>query len=376
MWQVVDDATSADPLAGLSLATNPAAAIRLWIIMTIRQTCLLMVAFLALLHVRMAHPVSFGGTQWMLWAPTTLLLLTSTAVAGILSGSGLDTLFYGITVYSFFIAVFTTIALVFLVRTLFSIKKNLTAFNEPTDSWPSVRQIEDKPRPSFATEDIDAIKDGASWITSEPGSRRQSISGWSFSTHHTAATANGRPQTATYPSVPAKSSFWFGSTTPGDIQVPPVPPLPSPYGTGSGALTPEGLPDPDPFRRDVPNPKNQLKGRLGSQSSWLTSSDGSHTTLTAWSFPTASVPNASIADFQSAKDSVRNLQITLHGDSRPVTPALSSAQVLGGYGYAPGNTEAEKGMSSLATVDSTLTELSLRPVFAWSVTIWLPLVSR
>ncbi len=377
MWHVVDDATSADPLTGLTLATNPAAAIRLWIIMTIRQTCLLMVAFLALLHIRMAHPVSFGGTQWMLWAPTALLVLTSTAVAGILSGSGLDTLFYGLTAYSSSIAVFTTIALACLVKTLFSIKKNLIALNEPTESWPSVHQIENKPRPSLATEDIDAIKDGASWITSEPGSRRQSISAWSFSTHHTVATTNGRPQSATHPSVPAKSPFWFGSTTPGDIQVPPVPPLPSPYGTGT--LTSEGLPDPDPFRREVPNRNKQLKARFGSQSSWLTSSDGSHTAVTAWSFPAtlgAGAPNASIVDFHSAKGSVQDLQITLHGDSRPVTPTLSSAQVLGGYGYAPGNTEAERGMSSSASVDSTLIELSLRPAFAWSVTIWLPLVSR
>jgi len=378
MWQVVDDATSADPLTGLTLATNPAAAIRLWIIMTIRQTCLLMVAFLALLHIRMAHPVSFGGTQWMLWAPTALLVLTSTAVAGILSGSGLDTLFYGLTAYLSSIAVFTTIALACLVKTLFSIKKNLIALNEPTDTWSSVHQIEDRPRPSLATEDIDAIKDGASWITSEPASRRQSISAWSFSTHHTAATTNGRPQSAHHPSVPAKSSFWFGSATAGDIQVPPVPPLPSPYGFGT--LTPEDLPDPDPFRREAPSRNKQLKARLGSQCSWLTSSDGSHDgSLAAWSFPAtlgASAPNASIHDFHSAKGSVQDLQITLHGDSRPATPTLSSAQVLGGYGYAPGNTEAEKGMSSSASVDSTLVEISLRPAFAWSVTIWLPLVSR
>ena len=378
MWQVVTESTSGP--SGLAVATDPAGAIRLWIVVTIRQTCLLMVSLITLLHVRMAHPVSFGATQWILWAPTLLLTFTSTAVAGVLSGIGMDTLFYGLTAYSSSIAAFTAIVFAFLIRTLFAIKKNLTALSEPMDPWPSVRQMEDGPRPSFATEDIDAIKDGASWLTSEPGSRRQSISTWSFSTHHT-ATTNGRPQTANHSSLSAKSSFWFAPTTSADIQVPPVPPLPSPYGPPP-TLTPDGLPDPDPFRREVPHSNKHLKARMGSQSSWLTSSDGSHTTLTAWSFPTTkdgpniANPSTSIADFHTAQESVHELQATLHGESRPVTPAgLSSAQVLGGYGYAPGNTEAEKGMSSLSSNEDALVGISWLPAFTWSAFIWLPLVS-
>jgi len=225
--------------------------------------------------------------------------------------------------------------------------------------------MEDKPRPSFATEEIDAIRDGASWITSNASSRRNSVSAWSFSTHHTVATSyHGRPQTTTHPSVPAKSSFWFGSSGPNDVQIPPVPPLPSPY----GPATP-GLADPDPFRKDPPLPKHQ-KPRLGSQSSWLTSSNGSHTTVTSWSYPTThhegTVGNISTPDFQTA------LMAT---SSRPVTPAMADAQVLGGYGYAPGGMEVEKGLAALAAPVGTTVEVSMLPAVTWSVMIWVPLVS-
>lgn len=368
MWQVVNE--SSGP-SGFAVATDPASAIRLWIVVTVRQTCLLMVAFITLLHVRMAHPVSFGGTQWMLWAPTVLLICTSTAVTGILAGSGVETLFYGLTAYSSSVALFTAIAFACLIRTLFAIKRNLTAFDGSTESWPPVREIEGKARPSFGTEDIDAIKDGASWITSEPGSRRQSISAWSFSSHQTASTTNGRPQSTNHPSAQGK---WFGPNIPGDIHIPPVPPLPSPYGP---PLTPDGLPDPDPFRRDVPDNHKHMKLRLGSQSSWLTSSDGSHTTLTSWSFPAnrreTGVPNASMPDLHSAKGSVKDLNV--HSVQRPNTPGFSSAQVLGGYGFAQGNTEAEKGMSSMYSDDGSMEGISVIPVLSWLVTIFLPLVS-
>lgn len=369
MWQVVNESTYGP--SGYALATDPASAIRLWVIVTVRQSCLLMISFITLLHVRMAHPVSFGGTQWMLWAPTILLTITSSAVAGILAGSGVGSLFYGLTAYSSAIALFTTIAFSLLIRTLFAIKKNLTAFDESSEPWPPVREIEDKARPSFGTEDIDALKDGASWITSERGSHRQSISTWSFSTHHTATTP-GRPQSTYHPSVPARSSYWFGPNTPGDIQIPPVPPLPSPY--GPPALAPDGSPDPDPFRREMPTSHKSMRARLGSHNSWLSTSDGSHTELTAWSFPTALHETGVLdSDFQAAKGSIRDSQ--LQGPTRVNTPTLSSAQVLGGYGFAPGNTEAEKGMSSLLSEDGSLFEISAIPILSWLVTILLPLVS-
>ena len=299
--------------------------------------------------------------------PILLLVFTSTTIAGLLSGTGMDTLFYGLISYSTTLAVLSSIAFSCLIRTLFVIKKNLSAVN-PSNEWPPVKQIEEKPRPSFATEDIDAIRDGASWITSNASSRPNSISAWSFSTHHTVATSHhGRPQTGMHPSVPAKSSFWFGSTEPNEFQVPPVPPLPSPFGPISP--TSAGLADEDPFRRDLPPLPTHPRTRLGSQSSWLTSSNGSQTTITSWSYPTThyegTIPNVSTPDLQTALTST---------EARPITPALADAQVLGGYGYAPGGLEAEKGLVALATHPGTI-EISLRTVLGWSIMIWLPLVS-
>lgn len=336
--------------------------------MTIRQTCLLIIASITLLHIRMARSVSFGAKHWMLWMPTLVLVFTSTTIAGLLSGTGVDTLFYGLMSYSTTIAVSSTMAFGCLIRTLFVIKKNLSAVNS-SNEWPPVKQIEEKPRPSFATEDIDAIRDGASWITSNASSRHNSISAWSFSTHHTvAASHHGRPQTGIHPSVPAKSSFWFGSTEPNEFHVPPVPPLPSPYAPTSP--TSASLTDADPFRRDLPQLPNCPRTRLGSQSSWLTSSNGSHTTITSWSYPTThyedTIPNASTPDLQTALATAV---------TRPTTPALADAQVLGGYGYAPGSLEAERGLAALAAPPGTIINISLYNALGWLIMIWLPHVS-
>lgn len=342
--------------------------------MTIRQICLLIVASITLLHVRMGRSVSFGAKHWMLWAPTLLLAVTSTALAGILSGAGLNTLFIGLMAYSSTVAVLSSLAFGCLVGTLLIIKRNLTALNEDADPWPPVRQVEEKPRPSFATEEIDAIRDGASWITSNASasSRHNSISQWSFSTHQTVTTSHhghgsGRPQTATHASVPAKSSYWFGAPTPNGSSIPPVPPLPSPYGPLSP--TAEVLSDPDPFRRDGPSPVPHFpRDRLGSQNSWLTSTNGSQTTLSAWSYPTTHYEGT------IRSPSVQDLNAPLNGGSRPITPAMANAQVLGGYGFAPGSYEAEKGLAALAAPVGTNMEISVYRTIGWLFTIWVPLV--
>ncbi|KAF8804340.1 hypothetical protein BYT27DRAFT_7259320 [Phlegmacium glaucopus] len=71
---------------------------------------------------------------------------------------------------------------------------------------------------------------------------------------------------------------------PNEFQVPPVPPLPSSYAPMLPISV--NLADADSFRRDLPPLPNHPRAQLGSQSSWLTSSSGSHTTITSWSYPT------------------------------------------------------------------------------------------
>lgn len=333
-----------------------------------------MVASLILLHVRLGRSVSFGSKHWMLWAPTLLLTTTSTALAGVLAGVGLPSFFWGLVIYSGTVAVLSSIAFGCLIGTLIIIKRNLDAFNDSRHPWPP--QILEKPRPSFATEDVDVLKDGSSWITSRASSCQESISAFSFSTHHSRrpSNANSRilhPAFASHPSIPTKSAFWFNPVTPctgRESPVPPVPPLPAPYRSASPLL--HG--DPDPFRCNEP------PLRIGSQSSWLTEpSSEQGTVISAWSFPT-SRPTSPITLPVAAYPSTPDLQsqlLTSSAISRPATPAMISTDVLGGYGYAPELTEAEKGVGALAVVPVSDLDVSVYRTIGWLLSIWVPMVS-
>ena len=80
IWQVIIESLGGptDYATGL----DPLAAIRLWFAGTIRATCVFVIISMTLLHVRLARPVDFGKSHWLIWAPGLLLLITSTAVAG------------------------------------------------------------------------------------------------------------------------------------------------------------------------------------------------------------------------------------------------------------------------------------------------------
>lgn len=376
VWQAVAEHLGGP--AGFAVASDPASAVRLWFATTLRQACLLIVASLTLLHVRLGRPVDFGGKHWMLWAPTLLLVATSTALAGILAGTSVTSFFWGLIGYSSALAIASTVAFGCLMGTLVIIKRNLSTLNEIREPWPPAKQVEDKPRPSFATEEVDALKDGSSWITSRASSRADSISAFSFSTHHSRAASNAsskiapHPALASHPSIPAKSSFWFNPATPHtgrESPVPPVPPLPAPY--RPTAVAHESLHnDPDPFRRD-----GQLDGidqrlRMGSQSSWL-SEHSEQVTLSAWSFPATQPPTpaASTADLHA-----HLLPSSATAFSRPHTPAMVSTDVLGGYGYAPEAARAEQGVTSAASVHSGDLDVSVYRTAGWLVSIWVPFV--
>ncbi|KAF9226909.1 hypothetical protein BS17DRAFT_776320 [Gyrodon lividus] len=357
VWQAVTEYSGGSTSAGE--ASDAASSARLWFALTIRQNCLLVVAGLTLAHIRMGRSVSFGARHWMIWAPTLLLGVTSTALSSVLAGAGVPSLFAGLIAYSATTAVLSSAAFGGLVYTLIVIRRNLAALNEPTDAWPPVKEVEEKPRPSFATEDIDALREGSSWLTSDAASsRHETASNWSFSTHqaHQRQGSVHFNPAASQPSLVPKSSYWFNPPSPAmDPSIPPVPPLPSPY-RGNSSPTFVISEDPDPFRRDVPS-----RPRLGSQSSWLTSHAGSQATLSAWSYPTTQ-HGGSVVDI--------NAELLPHTmASRPATPALSSAKVLGGYGYTA---DSEKGIASLAVADSEVDISFYRYVF-WMLSIWVPL---
>lgn len=80
IWQVIAESLGGptDYAAGL----HSLAAARLWFASTIRITCVLVIIAMTLLHVRLARPVDFGKSHWLIWVPGLSLIITSTAVAG------------------------------------------------------------------------------------------------------------------------------------------------------------------------------------------------------------------------------------------------------------------------------------------------------
>lgn len=344
--------------------------------MTLKQTCLLTLLAIILLHIRMGKAVSFGRLHWIIWAPAAVIVTTSTTAASVLSVSGVPTFFYALVAQASTVAALTTVLLLCLVATLKAIKRNVAGFNEPTRHWPPAQDLADKPRHSFTTEDIDVLKDGSSWITSNASSRRGSMSQWSFSTHRTSFHGSIRANQfiASNPSIKPKSSFWFngaGHHEPDDV--PPVPPLPSQYKYSREGSTPSPVltQDPDPFRKDAQEYQYAVaRMRMGSQSSWLTSPSVSEATVSVWSFPTdrdrvESPMSMSHVHLLSSSPSP--------GCSHPTTAAMANAQVLGGYGYSQNEETAEAGATKTSYAANEI-DVSMWCTLTWLATIWIPLV--
>ncbi|KAF8655333.1 hypothetical protein AX16_003106 [Volvariella volvacea WC 439] len=343
VWQVINE--SRGGAAGHGIASDPASSVRLWAVLTVRPICLLVISAITLLHVRSGHSVSFGAKHWLIWSPTLLLIAFSTAMAGVLSGAGLKSLFAGIIAFSTSTAVLSTITVGCLIRTLLVIKRNLESPRNESEPWSLVPQYQ---QPTFSVDEINTLRlrDDASWISSNQGSTRNSIS-WSFST---ASQGRGRSHVRASPSLPTKP--WVSASTSRSN-------TPVPANQRAVSPTSAGLSDPDPFRRE-PLPQFP-RGRTGSDTSWITSTDGTHTTMSAWSFPTS--------------EAAKQQRKTLPNPPAPVndaahrSSALATAQVLGGYGYS---LEAEKGLIS-SSVPGIHIGVSTYCVIGWISLIWVPL---
>jgi hypothetical protein len=211
--------------------------------------------------------------------------LTLTLRVGVLAGADFPSFFIGMIAYSSSLTFLGVTVFVGLVGTLVAIRRNLTSTSELDDSWPPMRQVDEK-RHSFAQDEIDVLKEGSSWITSDAGScHGGSVSAFSFSTHQThVRKSSNSSSNFHHGSVPPKSAFWSNLETAGRISpVPPVPPLPAPYKPASPTFG-IACEDPDPFRRTV---GNDPRIRNGSQASWLTEPSIAPSTVTTWSFPLA-----------------------------------------------------------------------------------------
>ena len=142
-----------------------------------------------LVFVRLGKPVSFGKVHWIIWGPTAIAAFASALLAGIMAGIGVNSLFIGTVSLTTALAVFSTAVFSCLIGTLVVIRRNLAAAAEPKEPWPPLQ--EKQPRPSFATEDIDALKDGSSWITSTAGKSGSMSAMRRPNLFHAAAEGNG-----------------------------------------------------------------------------------------------------------------------------------------------------------------------------------------
>ncbi|EJD01318.1 uncharacterized protein FOMMEDRAFT_169462 [Fomitiporia mediterranea MF3/22] len=248
-----------------SVGTDTAASARLFLVLTLRQIFLLGISAVSLIQVRRSLQSSFGIFHWRVWVPPSTVTAISTAITGIYASKGIQSFRIGVTAYIIFLAISTTAAIIFLVVSLRVIQDKLMSNSEWYDSWyDAITDV--KSSYSFPTEDVEALKDGSSWITSDAGSRRDSISSFSFeSTARSAETSH-----------------------------------------------------------DVNN-QQQVGESSQQDSSWLTEPSVPPRTITDWSFSTN--PEVNMAHASTTMDN--HTQLGVNRASCPLTPALSSTQFIG-----------------------------------------------
>ncbi|KAF8528778.1 hypothetical protein BU17DRAFT_37112 [Hysterangium stoloniferum] len=368
VWQALDTALTASP----TITHDALSSARMWLVLTTRQTCLLFLVGLTLLYVRLGRSVTFGPKHCLIWAPTVIFVAAGTTVAAVLSTLGGDTLWGGLAAYSTVIGSLTTACLGCLIGTLLLIRHNvnMAAQAEVEDQdWPPLK--EKVIRRSIGTDDLEALKEGSSWITSHrsSSSRQLSISAFSFSTAHQSNHGTTAPVTGSQPSVLPKSSYWFGTATPNSAalisqeSIPPVPRVPSPY-RDRPSTPPATVEDPallDPFHRSPPRPAKS------SANSWLTSPSASQATLSEFSFPTTRPGSPPHQEQRTALTPTVYEHPVSHSRAAPSLKPLSESRVLGGYAR---NGSTQAGLSHKASKD---VDVSVFRCIAWTASIWLPL---
>ncbi|KAI0252067.1 hypothetical protein BJV78DRAFT_388512 [Lactifluus subvellereus] len=339
---------------GAGMASNVGSASRLWLALTLRQTCFLVISALILIHLRLRKSVSFGFAHWLLWVPFALLATVSTIMAGIVAHTSRSFLI-GYIVYSSTVAVLNTIMFGCLVGTLITIRRSLANFNKVKELHSHCETFYE-PQTPLATEDVDAIREGSSWVTSPATSHHKSVSPFSYSTNrmHTTQSVLSSPEQTTPPRIP----FW----PPQGVHSSTSPRTPS---------TRRGDKDFEPFRRRAQSLR-AAAATLGSGNSWITSSPGTHPTLSVWSY-TASRPSPpdrlqDVVGSAIASTPTQDLSPT---SARPV---VVSARVLAGHRFAPSTPQVEKGNTSPAAARPLEVQISALRILACLAGVWLPLL--
>lgn len=335
---------------------------RLWLALTLRQTCFLIVSALILIHVRLRKSVSFGTAHWLLWVPLVLSATVSTIVAGVFAATTTSPgrrFRVGYITYSSAIAVLNTIMFGCFVVTLIVIKRSLENFHKAQSSNDSA----EKSQAALATEDIDAIREGSSWIASTTNSRQDaaSISPFSYSTTRTRRTSQSAPASPER-TTPPRFPFW---PPPGTHAYSSLPQTPSPRRDDAHHK------DFEPFRRRAQSLRAAALS-LSSRNSWITSSFGTHPTLSAWSFPTSLSSHRSAPIEEVAGSAIAS---TPTQDRSPASIRFPTAAADPGVRALDSN-QAEKGQASppSGAPSSPVIEVSVLRILAWLAGVWVPLL--
>ncbi|KAH8984255.1 hypothetical protein EDB92DRAFT_1950964 [Lactarius akahatsu] len=314
---------------------------RLWLALTLRQTCFLIVSALILIHVRLRKSVSFGVAHWLLWQASSPLRQR-------LPGHIFRV---GYIAYSSAVAVLNTVMFGCFVGTLIFIKRSLESFHKAQSS-------NDSAQAALATEEVDAIRDGSTWITSTTSSRPDATTTTSIS-HSTTRTRLTSQSAATSPE-PLRFPFW----------APPVP-----YAYSSLPQTPfprrDDAPcrDFEPFRRRAQSLRAAALS-LSSRNSWITSSFGTHPTLSAWSFPTLS------SHQPSRVDEVESFAIasTPSQDRSPVSVRPPPAAVPGVRALDDQTEKTQPSSPPSSAPPPPVIDISVMRILAWLAGVWVPLL--
>ncbi|PVG03521.1 hypothetical protein CPB86DRAFT_793438 [Serendipita vermifera] len=322
------------------------AAALFWIALTARQSCLLVILIVTTCRIRLIRLVSYKRSNLCLWLPAIGMVVIGTVAAAVLAAFGYASLFGAIATYLSILTAISTGMITYLAWML-----RLGASKQAHTNQVSVSSKK-LSRHSIATDDIQALKERSSWLTSLEGSLKRSMSPWSFTTNNT---SRSKPKHSSRFSLPSSlqnqitGSLYseYGGTR--DSLVPPVPPLPPQY------------------RQELTFEKHYGTSNGTSVNSWLTSLSGTRKTMSAFSFPTTKSPSSKNISIKSI--STRNRETYVLASAMPVAKPIyfvpADVKAYPSSGPSPLQEDLGQGRyrETLVTVERFILQLAL---------IWIP----
>jgi hypothetical protein len=336
--------------SGKSSRVGSRSVARLWLALTFRQTCFLIISALILIHVRRRKSVSFGRAHWYLWVPLLFFGGVSTVAASLIADRIPRSFLIGYILYSSTTAVLNTVIFGTLVGGLILVKRSLAniEFEKARVSEPPGETIAEKP-PQL-TLDIDPIREGSLWVTSVGSSHRCNERNSAYSHSRTSSCTHTTQNIAIPPgqATPPRLPFW------------------PPQGTHPSSSSRNSLPRRDdihandfgqaPFRYRTQSLRAAAAAAaaltVNSRGSWISSSLGTRP-LSAWSYPTQCSILPSRA--QCAAEDATALASDQHAHSAPQAERVTTSPAS-------------------ATSHSQEIEISTLRILAWLAGVWAPLV--